>query len=125
MLTEVLLRVALFLPLNPRFSIENNSLCKEESKGIPIEIQAQNILSFFKRDGSLQCEENKGISIKEMEKELKKGGIRVFKSVKGHLISGRGLSVCGSPTNSINIFYISSKQKKQVLSKGFQSCVEE
>ena len=124
-LTKMLLKIASFSPLNPQISTKNNNLCTEEPKGIPIEIQTQNILPIFKRDGSQQCEEDEGVSIKEMEKELKEIGVRVFKAVKGHLATGRGLSVCGSPTNNINIFYVSSKKKKQVFSKGFRSCIEE
>ena len=123
-LTRILLGMASFSPLNPQVSIETNSLCIEKSKGIPIQIQAKNILLVFKRDGSRQCEEDQGISVKEMVKELKKMDVKVFKAVKGHIATGRGLSVCGSPTNNINIFYVSSKKKKEVFDKGFQTCME-
>lgn len=116
--------LASFSPVNPQVSMEENNLCIEKSKGIPIQIQAKDILPIFKRDGSRQCEEDTGISIKEMEKELKEKNIKIFKAVKGHIATGRGLSVCGSPTSNINIFYVSSKKKKEVLSQGFQSCIE-
>ena len=105
-------------------SIKNNSLCKEQLTGKLTQEKKKNILPVFKRDGSRQCEENTGIPVKEMEKELQNIGVKVFKAVKGHLISSRGLSVCGSPTSNINIFYISSNKKTQVLNKGFYSCIE-
>ena len=123
-MAKILLMIASFSPLNPQVSTEENNLCVEKSKGIPIQIQAKNILPVFKRDGSRQCEEDTGVSIKEMAKELEERDIKVFKAVKGHISTGRGLSVCGSPTNSINIFYISSKRKKEVFSQGFQSCID-
>lgn len=116
--------MASFFPLNPQISRENDNLCAEESNGILIEIQTKNILPIFKRDGSRQCEENHGVSVEEMKKELKQMGVKVFKAIKGHLARGRGLSVCGSPTNNINIFYISSNKRKQVFSRGFKSCIE-
>ena len=123
--TSVLLKTASFLPLSVQFSIEKRNLCQEDSKGVPIPIQMNDILPVFKRDGSRQCEEGTEIPIKEMEKELKKLGIKTFKSVKGHLVKGRGLSVCGSPTSNINIFYISSNKKQKALSVGFHSCIED
>ena len=125
MLAKILLGAASFSPLNPQISAESNNLCIEKSRGISIQIQVNSVFPVFKRDGSRQCEEDSDtLSIKEMEKDLKKKGIKIFKSVKGHLSTGRGLSVCGSPTNSINIFYVSSKKKKEVLNQGFQSCIE-
>lgn len=124
-LTRILLGMASFSPLNPQVSTETNNLCIEKSKGISVQIPAKNILLVFKRDGSRQCEEDQGISVKEMVKELKEMDVKVFKAVKGHIATGRGLSVCGSPTNNINIFYVSSKKKKEVFDKGFQTCMEE
>ena len=124
-LNTVLLKIATFSPLNPYLPEEGNSLCTEVSKGIPIRIQSRIISSVFKRDGSRQCEERGGIPIKVMQKELQQIGVKVFKAVKGHLSSGRGLSVCGAPTNNINIFYIPSKKMDQVLSKGFYRCIKE
>lgn len=124
-LNTILLKIATFSPLNPYLLEEGNSLCTEVSKGIPIQIQSRNISSVFKRDGSRQCAEKGGIPIKVMQKELQQIGVKVFKAVKGHLSSSRGLSVCGAPTNNINIFYISSKKIDQVLNKGFYSCIKE
>ena len=120
----VLLKASSISPLNPQLSTEDDSLCREKSSGIPIQIQSQNIIPVYKRDGSKQCEEAKGISVEKMAEELKKTGIKVFKSVKGRLVDARGPSVCGDPTSNINIFYILSKRKSQVLEKGFQSCID-
>ena len=117
----VLLKASSISPLNPQLS---TNLCREKSSGIPIQIQSQNITPIFKRDGSKQCEKVQGVSVETMAEELKIAGIQVFKSVKGQLIHARGLSVCGSPTSNINIFYILSKRKSQALEKGFQSCVD-
>ena len=124
-LNTFLLKTASFLPLNPYLLEKGNSVCKEDSKGIPIQIQSKNITLVFKRDGSLQCGEKKGIPVKIMQKELQMMGVDVFKAAKGHLGSGRSLSSCGTPTNNINIFYISSKKIDQVLGRGFYSCIED
>lgn len=119
----VLFKASSISPLNPQLSTKDNSLCREKSSGISIQIQSQNIIPVFKRDGSKQCEEAKGISVEEMAKELKKTGIKVFKSVKGH-VKSRVIPTCGYPTNNINIFYILSKKKPQALEKGFHSCID-
>ncbi len=123
-LNTFLLKIASFSPINPYLLEESENLCTEITKGISIQIQSKNISSVFKRDGSLQCEEKEGIPVTVMKKELKKMGVKVFKAIKGQLGKSRGLSVCGAPTNNINIFYISSKKQKQVLNKGFHSCVK-
>ena len=123
-LSTLLLKIASFSPINPYLLEESENLCTEIPKGISIQIQSKNISSVFKRDGSLQCEEKEGIPVEVMKKELKRMGVRVFKAIKGQLGKSRGLSVCGAPTNNINIFYISSKKQKQVLNKGFHSCVK-
>ena len=124
MLNKLILKIASFSPINPYLLKKSENLCTEITKGIPIQIQSKNISSVFKRDGSLQCEEKEGIPVEVMKKQLKKMGVKVFKAVKGQLGKSRGLSVCGAPTNNINIFYISSKKQKQVLNKGFHSCVK-
>ena len=116
----ILLKASSISPLNPQLS---TNLCREKSSGIIIQVQSQNIIPVFKRDGSKQCEKAQGVSVETMAKDLKVAGIQVFKSVKGQLIHARGLSVCGSPTSNINIFYILSKRKSQALEKGFQSCI--
>lgn len=121
----VLLKTSFFSPLNPQLSTKGNSLCREKPSGIPIAIQSQNIIPVFKRDGSKQCEEAKGIPKEKMAKELKAAGIRVFKSVEGQRIGpARELAVCGAPTSNINIFYIPSKKKSEALQKGFQICID-
>jgi len=121
---KFLLRASYFTPLiRPKVPIEKYNLCTEKSTGFVIKISTQNILPVFKRDGSLQCEENKEIPIRDMKKNLNDEGIKVFKSAKGYLSQGRGLAVCGSPTNNINIFYIPSNKVAQAINQGFQSCI--
>ena len=120
----VLLKASSISPLNPQLSTKNKNLCREKPSGIPIQIQSQNIIPIFKRDGSKQCKKDKGVSVEKMAKELKVAGIKVFKSVKGQLVHARGPSVCGAPTSNINIFYILSKRKSQALQKGFQNCTD-
>lgn len=121
----VLLKTSSISPLNPQLSTKGDNLCKEKPSGIPVLVQSQSIIPVFKRDGSKQCEEEQGIPVEKMAEELKTAGVKVFKSVKGKQIgSTRELAVCGAPTSNINIFYISSKKKLEVLKIGFQHCIE-
>ena len=109
-----------------------NTLCREHKK-ISFSFSSSRKVLVFKQDGSVQCPEEKctqescaknfGMSPKEMAKNLKASGIRVFKAVKGSSPHGRGMAVCGAPTQNINIFYISAKQEEKALAKGFHSCI--
>ncbi len=102
-------------------------LCRETSSRHLVTIQ-KNILPFFKRDGSRQCDEEKGSSPKEMGKILTNMGIPIVKFTKGYLTKSRGPALCGEPTNNINIFYIANilknEQMDTLLKKGFKSCVK-
>ena len=107
------------------------SLCQEKSKKL-FSMSFSKKVAVFKRDGSVQCPEEKCtqkiceqslvVSPKEMAKTLKSAGIRVFKAVSGTLPRRRGPSLCGSPTNNINIFYIPAKQEQKAITQGFKSC---
>ena len=82
-------------------------------------------LAIFKKDGSRQCEppSNKS-SLEQIKKAFKAQGVKVFCAKKGSLQS-RGIALCGAPTNNINIFYISKKNKVKALKMGFKTCIAE
>ena len=115
-------------------SAEKN-LCKEKSKKFSLSLSLARKVSVFKRDGSVQCPEEKCtqkncpkpevLSPKKMAKSLESAGIRVFKALQGTLPRGRGMAVCGAPTHNINIFYIAQKQKQKAIKQGFKPCIPE
>ena len=121
----------LFTGLWPLKSLAEN-LCQENKKPVFLSSFFSKKVSVFKRDGSVQCPEEKCthkqckpnlvVTSKDMAKELKSQGVKVFKATSGTLPRRRGPALCGSPTNNINIFYIPAKQKQKALDKGFKPC---
>ncbi len=76
-----------------------------------------NTVLVYKADGSLQCGQGKGISIAEMEKELK--GIKILS--RDNRADGKmHIQLCGSPTGQINVFEISEKNLKVAEARGFK-----
>ena len=125
MLTKWLFLLATVIPLNPHLSIKS-SICQENKKrGVPIRISTEHIIPVFKRDQSRQCKENTGIELRVMEQDLRSTGIRVFKSIKGQLLTERNIALCGAPSSNINIFYISLKEKEKAIKRGFYSCTSQ
>lgn len=122
MFTKWLFLLATVVPLNPHLSVKS-SICQENSQtGVPIKISTEQIIPVFKRDQSRQCKENTGIELGIMKKDLINTGIRVFKSIKGQLLTGRDIAMCGALSSNINIFYIPLKEKEKAIKRGFYSC---
>ncbi len=77
----------------------------------------QKTVFVYKPDGSLQCEQRKGVATEEMEKQL--AGIRVISRDKRH--DGlMHIQACGTPTGMINVFEIPEASLKDAESKGFK-----
>ena len=122
MFTKWLFLLATVIPLNPHLSVKS-SICREnEQTGVPIRVSTEQIIPVFKRDQSQQCKENTGIELGTMEKDLISTGIKVFKSIKGQLLTGRDIAMCGALSSNINIFYIPLKEKEKAIKSGFYSC---
>ena len=84
---------------------------------MPSKTSALNTVLVYKADGSLQCGQGKGVSIDEMEKQLK--GIKVLSRDKRP--DGKmHIQLCGSPTGVINVFEISETNLKDAESRGFK-----
>lgn len=76
-----------------------------------------NSIYVSKPDGSLQCRIGKGLSVEEMEKQLR--GIPVLSKEKRP--DGRmHIQVCGSPTGLINVFEILESSLNEAESRGFK-----
>jgi hypothetical protein len=71
----------------------------------------------YKPDGSLQCGTAKGLSLEEMEKQLR--GMPVLSRDKRP--DGKmHIQVCGSPTGMINVFEIDETHLKEAEARGFK-----
>ena len=72
----------------------------------------------FKYDGSLQCSLGREIPLETMAEELKKAGIKVEASRKGHdgLVH---ISVCGASTGSLNVYTIAGESLSEARALGF------
>lgn len=105
----------------------SQSLCKVMSKKPPITVP-KNTLTYFKRDGSRQCDETPGMAPQKMKKILTSLGIPVLKAAKAYFTMGRKPALCGEPTHNINIFYLPNTLKNAqintLLKKGFKSCIK-
>lgn len=71
----------------------------------------------YKADGSLQCQQAKGVSVQEMEKQL--AGIKVYSRDK-RPDGLMHIQVCGSPTGMINVFEIDASNLAKAEAKGFK-----
>ena len=74
-------------------------------------------IKVYKPDGSLQCNQGKPISLKEMEAELK--DIKVLSSDKMHDGMMR-IQVCGQPTGMNNVFEIAETDIEKAKLFGFK-----
>jgi hypothetical protein len=77
----------------------------------------QKTIFVYKPDGSLQCQNKKGVAVEEMEKEL--AGIRVISKDK-RPDGLMHIQVCGSPTGMINVYEIPVEKLKEAESRGFK-----
>lgn len=74
-------------------------------------------IKVFKPDGTLQCNQGKAISLKDMEAELKQ--IKIISSSKVHDGLMR-LQVCGQPTGMSNVFEIAETDLEKAKAFGFK-----
>ncbi|MBW2251704.1 MAG: hypothetical protein JRF60_14025 [Deltaproteobacteria bacterium] len=94
----------------------------------PVVIHANDISSsdtvfVFKLDGTVHCENSKGITLDSMEQKLTSAGIKVFSRRKGY--DGReGIALCGAPTGQVNIYEIASSDLSIALKLGFKPIPE-
>ena len=70
-----------------------------------------------KPDGSLQCQENSGISLEKMAKDL--GRLQILKQFKVNDGMMR-IQVCGAPTGMYNVYEISESDLKMATDVGFE-----
>lgn len=91
--------------------IKDNKLLPEENQ--------TNRVKVYKLDGTLQCSEGKKIEISEMEKELTKNNIKVYKSFSENDGMMR-IQVCGSPTGNSNVYEINKENLKSAIELGFK-----
>jgi hypothetical protein len=76
-----------------------------------------NTVYVYKPDGSLQCGPAKGLSLEEMERQLR--GVPVLSRDKRP--DGRmHIQVCGSPTGLINVFEVLESSLKEAEARGFK-----
>ena len=76
-------------------------------------------IEVFKPDGSLQCEDDEGISLTEMARDLRRQGIGIVDSRKGHDGIFR-MTMCGASTGNINIFSIFMRDLTEAEDIGFR-----
>ena len=74
-------------------------------------------VKIYKPDGSLQCNQGKAISLKDMEADLK--DLKIVSSVKIHDGLMR-IQVCGQPTGMSNVFEISEGDLDKAKGLGFK-----
>ena len=87
------------------------------------DISSASTVFVFKLDGTVHCENSKGITLDSMEQKLTSAGIRVFSKRKGY--DGReGIAVFGAPTGQINIYEIAPSDLSIALKLGFKPLPE-
>ena len=80
-------------------------------------VHTKRTVKVFKNDGSQQCGFKKGLSLEEMETQLK--DVKIFSKEK----STDGLmhiQVCGANTGSINVYEINEQDLNKAKKAGFQ-----
>lgn len=86
---------------------------------IPASAKADDSAEIFKPDGTLQCEQGMEISLNDMARDLRRSGIGVIESRKGHDGVFR-MTMCGASTGNINIFSIFLRDLKEAEEIGFR-----
>ena len=86
-------------------------------------ISSASTVFVFKLDGTVHCENSKGITLDSMEQKLTSAGIKVFSRRKGY--DGReGIALCGAPTGQVNIYEIAPSDLSIALKLGFKPLPE-
>ena len=76
-------------------------------------------ITVYKPDGTLQCGQGDEISLRDMAKDLRRAGVGVLTSTKGH--DGRfRTTMCGASTGNINIFEIRVDDYSKATELGFR-----
>jgi len=76
------------------------------------------MIEVAKSDGSIQCKEDSGISLSEMQLTLTNEGIEIISSRRSHDCLFRA-SVCGQTTGSVNVYRIKKDKFVAARSLGF------
>lgn len=85
---------------------------------------ADDRIKVYKPDGTLQCGQGDEIPIREMAKDLRKAGVGILSSRKGH--DGRfRTTMCGASTGNINIFSIRASDGPLAAELGFRKLRDE
>jgi hypothetical protein len=80
---------------------------------------AQEAAEVYKHDGTLQCDLGNEISLSQMARQLRRAGIRILTSRKGH--DGRFREMlCGASTGDINIYQIRQADLTRAQETGFR-----
>lgn len=80
---------------------------------------AQEEAEVYKPDGTLLCDQGREITLAEMSRQLRRAGVGILTSRKGH--DGRYRDImCGASTGDINIFKISGKDLTRAEETGFR-----
>lgn len=88
---------------------------------LPLSLEAKqappNLIKVYKYQGSVQCQGG-GQSLSQMLGQLRKAGVKVFKSSCG--VDGLSyIAVCGAPDGKINIFSIAKNRLAKAQQLGF------
>ncbi len=95
---------------------------RPNAMGYGVWVFEQPKMEVFKYDGSLQCDRGREISREVMAEELRRKGIKVEASRKGHdgLVH---ISVCGASTGNLNVYTIAGESLPKARALGFKLLV--
>lgn len=115
-------RLLLFILILLCNACSSEQLLSETDNGDEPEPQPTSVL-VYKYQGGVQCDEDSGISLEEMEADLTDVGIEVLCSAVSHDIYGYP-TVCGGAHGMINVYEISEEDLIQAENLGFMNLAE-
>jgi len=80
---------------------------------------AEDRTEVYKHDGTLQCDQGREITLSEMARQLRRAGIGILTSRKGHDGRYRAM-MCGASTGDINIYKIKEEDLGRARETGFR-----
>lgn len=93
--------------------------CRRTPQGQSESMSPAEHVFVYKDDGSLQCQQKRGVALEIMAKELTEKNIIVYSS-ENRPDGKMHIQLCGSPTGMINVYEISDKQLDEALRLGFK-----
>ena len=90
---------------------------KAEAEVSMSEKKSETTVKVYKADGSLQCQPDSGLSLKEMAKQL--NNITAISHERKHDGKMR-MTLCGTPTGYMNVYEINESQLEKALEYGFK-----